>query len=82
MEDYSGFIELLMDVSGMSNHYHLLIQTHDANLSRCMRHMIGFYSKKNMSSILGSEKFIKWVKERFPRKRRKRRFPDAGSNPG
>ena len=47
-EDYLGFIELLKDASEIFNmrvaayclmpsHYHLLIQTHDANLSRCMK---------------------------------------------
>jgi len=56
-EDYLGFIELLMDVSEifnmrvaayclMANHYHLLIQTHDANLSRCMRHINGVYTQR------------------------------------
>ncbi|MDY6970994.1 MAG: helix-turn-helix domain-containing protein [Thermodesulfobacteriota bacterium] len=56
-EDYAGFIELLMDVSEifnmrvaayclMANHYHLLIQTHDANLSRCMRHINGVYTQR------------------------------------
>ena len=56
-EDYLGFIELLMDASEifnmrvaayclMSNHYHLLIQTPDANLSRCMRHINGIYTQR------------------------------------
>ena len=194
-EDYLGFIELLMDASEMfnmrvaayclmSNHYHLLIQTHDANLSRCMRHINGvytqrynarngcdgalfrgrykailvdgdsyllelvryihrnplragitdklkdyswsshkgyiskakkwewlhknyildmfsedkdlqtaayrkfisiedsqelirYYSKRNMSSILGSDKFIKWVKDRFPKKKKEKEIPES-----
>jgi len=29
----------------MSNHYHLLIQTPDENLSRCMRHINGLYTQ-------------------------------------
>ena len=29
----------------MSNHYHLLIQTPDENLSRCMRHINGIYTQ-------------------------------------
>jgi putative transposase len=29
----------------MTNHYHLLIQTPDANLSRCMRHINGVYTQ-------------------------------------
>ena len=56
-EDYLGFIELLMDASEifnmrvaayclMTNHYHLLIQTPDANLSRCMRHINGIYTQR------------------------------------
>ena len=56
-ENYLGFIELLMDASEMfnmrvaayclmANHYHLLIQTHDANLSRCMRHINGVYTQR------------------------------------
>ena len=56
-EDYLGFIELLMDASEifnmrvaayclMTNHYHLLIQTPDANLSRCMRHINGVYTQR------------------------------------
>lgn len=30
----------------MSNHYHLLIQTPDGNLSRCMRHVNGVYTQR------------------------------------
>ncbi len=30
----------------MPNHYHLLIQTPDANLSRCMRHINGVYTQR------------------------------------
>lgn len=48
-EDYALFIEILQeaielfalrvsDFCLMPNHYHLLVQTPDANLSRCMRH--------------------------------------------
>jgi len=55
-EDYTAFIELLKDVSAMwkvriaayclmSNHYHLLVQTPEANLSRCMRHINGLYTQ-------------------------------------
>ena len=56
-KDYSGFMELLMDASEIFNmrvaayclmpsHYHLLIQTPDANLSRCMRHINGVYTQR------------------------------------
>lgn len=30
----------------MTNHYHLLIQTPDANLSRSMRHLNGVYTQR------------------------------------
>jgi len=56
-KDYLDFINLLKEVSDMwkvrigayclmSNHYHLLIQTPDANLSRCMRHINGVYTQR------------------------------------
>jgi REP element-mobilizing transposase RayT len=55
-EDYLAFIELLKEASFlwkvkiaayclMSNHYHLLLQTPAANLSRCMRHINGIYTQ-------------------------------------
>ena len=55
--DYMGFIELLQEATEMfnvcisayclmPNHYHLLIQTPDANLSRCMRHINGVYTQR------------------------------------
>jgi len=54
--DYFQFIELLQDTSEMwnlriaayclmPNHYHLLVQTPDANISRCMRHIDGVYTQ-------------------------------------
>ena len=30
----------------MSNHYHLLVETPDANLSMCMRHLNGVYTQR------------------------------------
>ena len=55
-EDYKGFIELVKDCVDMWNvrvvayclmgtHYHILLQTPDANLSRCMRHIDGVYTQ-------------------------------------
>lgn len=55
--DYLAFIQLLKEVTGMwdiriaafclmSNHYHLLLQTPNANLSRCMRHINGVYTQR------------------------------------
>ena len=55
--DYRIFIELLKETSEMwnfhiaayclmPNHYHLLIQTPDANLSRGMRHINGLYTQR------------------------------------
>lgn len=54
--DYLGFIDLLKDCVEMwnirvvayclmRNHYHILLQTPDANLSRCMRHIDGVYTQ-------------------------------------
>lgn len=54
--DYTAFVELLKDASEMwkvnvasyclmSNHYHLLVQTPQANLSRFMRHINGVYTQ-------------------------------------
>jgi putative transposase len=55
--DYYRFIDLLQETADMwnlriaayclmENHYHLLIQTPDANLSRCMRHIDGVYTQR------------------------------------
>jgi len=55
--DYIGFIDLLIDTSEqwnlsvaayclMPNHYHLLVQTPDGNISRCMRHIDGVYTQR------------------------------------
>ena len=55
-EDYFTFVELLRGASAMwkvriaayclmTNHYHLLIQTPGANLSRFMRHLNGVYTQ-------------------------------------
>ena len=56
-KDYLEFINLLKEASDkwkvrigvyclMPTHYHLLIQTPDANLSRCMRHINGLYTQR------------------------------------
>ncbi len=39
--------------------------------------LIRYYSKKNMLSIQGSEKFIKWVKDRFPKKKKEKEIPES-----
>jgi REP element-mobilizing transposase RayT len=55
--DYRLFLEVLKDTAKMwnlkvsayclmSNHYHLLVQTPDGNLSRCMRHLNGVYTQR------------------------------------
>ena len=55
--DYLQFIGLLQETTDLFNvkvaaycmmptHYHLLLQTPDANLSRCMRHLNGVYTQK------------------------------------
>jgi len=56
-EDQLAFVYLLRDTSAMFNlniaawclmdtHYHLLVQTPDANLARCMRHINGVYTQR------------------------------------
>lgn len=56
-EDYLSFVELLKEstllwgirVSAyclMPNHYHLLLQTKESNLDRCMRHINGIYTQR------------------------------------
>lgn len=55
--DYAIFIELLIEISEMwnaqiaayclmTNHYHLLVQTPDGNISRCMRHLNSLYTQR------------------------------------
>jgi len=57
VSDYLLFLEVLRDtvkmwnlrVSAyclMPNHYHILVQTPDGNLSRCMRHLNGVYTQR------------------------------------
>ncbi len=56
-QDYALFTELLRETSElwniriaayclMPNHYHMLIQTPDANISRSMRHLNGVYTQR------------------------------------
>jgi len=56
-KDYDAFIDLLKDIVEdykvniaayclMSNHYHLLIQTPEGNISRSMRHLNGVYTQR------------------------------------
>ncbi len=56
-DDYQYFIDLLIESAAlfnvrvaayclMANHYHLLVQTPDANLSRFMRHINGVYTQR------------------------------------
>jgi len=56
-QDYLNFIELLEDTCTMwnlrvaayclmANHYHLLVQTPDANIARSMRHINGVYTQQ------------------------------------
>lgn len=55
--DYSAFIELLIEISEMwrvnvaayclmPNHYHILLQTPEGNISRCMRHLNSVYTQR------------------------------------
>lgn len=56
-DDYLQFMNLLKETVElwnlriaayclMENHYHLLVQTPDANISRCMRHLNGVYTQR------------------------------------
>lgn len=56
-EDFLLFLSLIQETSAMyhmnvsayclmSNHYHLLVQTEEGNLARCMRHINGIYTQK------------------------------------
>jgi REP element-mobilizing transposase RayT len=56
-EDYGQFLEILKETARlwklrigayclMPNHYHLLVQTPEANLSRCLRHINGVYTQR------------------------------------
>jgi putative transposase len=56
-DDYIQFVNLLKETVAlwnlrivayclMENHYHLLVQTPDANISRCMRHINGVYTQR------------------------------------
>ena len=56
-QDYQGFVDLLQETCDMwdirivayclmPNHYHLLMQTPQANLSRSMRHINGIYTQR------------------------------------
>lgn len=56
-DDFFCFLDVLKDTTEMfninisayclmSSHYHFLLQTPDANLSRCMRHINGVYTQK------------------------------------
>lgn len=56
-EDIVTFLDLLKETATMfnlkvsayclmPNHYHLLVQTPDANLARCMRHVNGVYTQR------------------------------------
>ena len=68
-EDYLSFIGLLLETGDMwnlrvgayclmPNHYHLLIQTPNANLSRCMRHINGVYTQRyNRNHLLDGQLF-------------------------
>ncbi len=56
-KDYVSFIELLQEAAElwdvrisayclMPNHYHMLVQTPQGNISRCMRHINGIYTQR------------------------------------
>jgi REP element-mobilizing transposase RayT len=51
----------------MGNHYHILLQTPDANSSRCMKH------------IIGKESFMDWVRDTFSVQKRHAEVPESKS---
>ena len=62
-DDYRMFIELLKESSEtwnirisayclMPNHYHLLVQTPEANISRSMRHINGGWHRQLVAGVL------------------------------
>ncbi|MBW1920837.1 MAG: transposase [Deltaproteobacteria bacterium] len=67
--DYNSFVGLLKETIEMWNvrvaayclmptHYHLVIQTPDANLSRCMRYVNGIYTQRfNRNHLLNGQLF-------------------------
>ena len=68
-QDYTTLLELLMESSEMwnvriaaycmvPNHYHVLIQTPDANLSRFMRHVDGVYMQRFNRSHQSKQKLL------------------------
>lgn len=55
--DYDAFVQILQETAEawnlkvsayclMANHYHLLVQTPDGNIARCMRHLNGVYTQR------------------------------------
>ena len=55
-KDYQAFIDLLIEINEMwnvniaayclmTNHCHMLLQTPEGNISRCMRHLNGVYTQ-------------------------------------
>jgi REP element-mobilizing transposase RayT len=55
--DYQQFMDLLQETADLFNvnvaaycqmpiHYHLMLQTPDATLSRCLRHLNGVYTQR------------------------------------
>ena len=67
--DYERFVDIILEATElfalrvsayclMPNHYHLLVQTPDANLSRCMRHINGVYTQRyNREHLLDGQLF-------------------------
>ena len=75
-KDYFTFIDLLKEAVDLwnlrvsaycllGNHYHTLVQTTDANLSRCMRHINGVYAQRfTRTHHLDEKRDSQWAKER------------------
>ncbi len=66
----------------MTNHYHLLVETPNANLSKGMRQLNGVYTQHLRNQVfLGSEAFTESMRRRIPKDRDLRELPQARQRP-
>ena len=66
----------------LTNHYHLLVETLDANLSKGMRQLNGVYTQRFRNQVfLGLEGFAETMLQRVPKNRDLRELPQARQRP-
>jgi REP element-mobilizing transposase RayT len=100
-DDRRLFLDLLAELSGrfnlainayvlMSNHYHLLLQTKDANLSKAMQciktqnysdEKVSIWEDVKHGLIYGGQKFIEDIKARFLSDKKDAELPQHNSLP-